>query len=65
VIGRLALFVRLVVFVAASWIVAVVIWGLATGVKPIETPLVAVWIVICGLIAQLSLWFISKVTRRT
>jgi hypothetical protein len=64
VIARLQLVVRLLTLSAASWILALVFWGLATGIKPIETPLVAVWLLIAGLVAQLGLWTISKTVRR-
>jgi hypothetical protein len=63
-IARLHLVARLVSFAGASWIVAVVFWGLATGVRHIETPLIAVWMFIAGIAAQLVLWLISRLQSR-
>lgn len=63
-IARFDLIVRLVTFAAALWIVAVVVWGLATGEKQIETPLIAVWLLIGGMVAQLILWLVRKARRQ-
>jgi hypothetical protein len=62
-ITRLRLIVRLLTFAVALWILAVVIWGMVTGTKHTETPLVAVWIFIGGMVVQLLLWLISKAVR--
>ena len=63
-IDRLRLIARFVTFAAALWIIALVLWGLATAAEHIETPPIAVWTVIGGMIAQLCLWLISKAMRR-
>jgi hypothetical protein len=63
-IARLHLFARLLSFAAALWILALVVWGLATGAKHLETPLLAVWLFIAATIAQLALWLLSKAVRR-
>jgi hypothetical protein len=61
---RLYLGVRIVTFVAALWMGAEVLWGLATGAKHIEPPTIAVWLFICGLLAQLGLWFIRRAVQK-
>ena len=61
--ARLDLIMRLVTFAAASWILAVVVWGLATGEKHIETPFIAVWLLIASIIARLGLWLVRKARR--
>ncbi len=62
--ARLDLIARLVTFAAALWISAVVVWGLATGEKQIETPFIAVWLLIAGIVARLSLWLVRKARRQ-
>ena len=64
-IAHLHLITRLVTFASASWILAVVVWSLATGAKDVETPLIAVWVLIAGIVAQLLLWLIRIVARRS
>lgn len=60
-IARLRLIARLITFAAAMWILAAVIWALATGAKGVTTPVV--WLFIGGMIAQLILWLISRMAR--
>jgi hypothetical protein len=52
-------------FAAACWILAVIGWGLLMGTEHIETPLLAVWLFIGGLLVQLFLWLLGKGVRRT
>ena len=62
-IVTLRLITRLITFAAACWILALILWRLATGAKHIDTPIVALWIFIIGLFAQLLLWLVNKVAR--
>jgi hypothetical protein len=61
---RLCLGVRIVTFVAAVGIGAEVLWGLATGAKHIEPHSIAVWLFMCGLLAQLGLWLIRRAVQK-
>ena len=62
-IARLRLIVYLVTFAAALCAVAVVCWGLATRADHIQPPLIAMWLVIGGALAQLCLWLVAKMVR--
>ncbi|MFL6721642.1 MAG: hypothetical protein ACJ8FT_07565 [Sphingomonas sp.] len=64
-IARLHLIARLLTFAAASWILAVIFWAVATGAKGMTPPLLVVRIFIGGAITQLLLWVTAKVARRT
>jgi hypothetical protein len=64
VIARLQTFAHLATFAAALWILAVVGWGFATGAKDIEAPPIALWLLVAGVVAQLSLRLVNHVVRR-
>jgi hypothetical protein len=64
VIARLGLIARMLSFAAVCWVLAVIVWGMMTGTKQIETPKLAVWLFLGGLLAQLLLWLLGKAVRR-
>ena len=59
-IARLDLLLRLVTFVAVCWISVVVVWGLVTGERQIETPLTAVWLMIASILVRVALWLVAR-----
>jgi hypothetical protein len=63
VIAPLRLIVRWLTFAVALTIVAPIFWGLATSAKVIRTPQIAVWLFICGILAQLFFWLFAKMAR--
>jgi hypothetical protein len=51
---------RLVTFIAAFWIVVVVIWRLFQGNNGIAPPHVAIWLFLAGSLSQVVLWLAHR-----
>ncbi len=60
---RLYLASRILTFLAAAWIVGMVVWGLASGSSDITPPSVAVMLLVVGALLQLFLWMLAKLAR--
>ena len=61
---RAQLAAKLVALAGALWIVAVVLWGFATGNPDIEVSPVALWLIIAGVAMQLGLRIVDRAARR-
>jgi hypothetical protein len=64
VIARIRLAAQLITVVGVLWILGAIIWGLLARKHQIETPMLAVWLVLGAALVRLVFWAVSKAASR-